>query len=67
MEVFLRFLQKEYQWGNNSVREAVSKLSKDDVTTVKLLAMCWKDVRNYFVLGMRAMIEKELKNRGLIS
>ena len=49
------------------MREAVSKLSKDDVTTVKLLAMCWKDVRNYFVVGMRAMIEKELKNRGLIS
>ncbi|XP_068732112.1 inner centromere protein A-like [Montipora capricornis] len=67
VEVFLRFLQKEYQWSSNSVREAVSKLSRDDVTTVKLLAMCWKDVRNYFVVGMRAMIEKELKNRGLIS
>ncbi|XP_068685963.1 uncharacterized protein [Montipora foliosa] len=67
VEVFLRFLQKEYQWSSNSVREAVNKLSKDDVTTVKLLAMCWKEVRNYFVVGMRAMIEKELKNRGLIS
>ena len=49
------------------MREVVAKLSKDDVTSVSLLAQCWKDVKNHFVLiGMRAMVEKELKNRGLI-
>lgn len=66
VEVFLRQLQKEYQWSSNSVREVVAKLSKDDVTSVSLLAECWKDVKNHFVFGMRAMVEKELKNRGLI-
>ena len=66
VEVFLRLLQKEYQWGTNSLKDVLNKLSKDDVTNVKLLAMCWSDVQAYFPFGMRKMVEKELKNRNMI-
>lgn len=67
VEVFLRFLQKEYQWSTNSIMTASSKLAKDDITSVKLLAMSWSEVRQYFPAGMSRMIEKELKKRGMIS
>ena len=68
VDVFLRFLQKEYQWGTSSVKlVVVNKLSKDDVTSVRLLAPCWRDVQAYFSFGMRKMVEKELRNRGMIA
>ena len=58
MEVFLRFLQKEYQWSTNSITTASSKLAKDDITSVKLLAMSWSEVRQHFPAGMSRMIEE---------
>ena len=67
VEVFLRFLQKEYQWSTNSIMTASSKLAKDDITSVKLLAMSWSEVRHHFPAGMSRMIEKELRKRGMIS
>ena len=67
VEVFLRFLQKEYQWSTNSIIAASSKLAKDDITSVKLLAMSWSEVRQNFPAGMSRMIEKELRKRGMIS
>ena len=67
VEVFLRFLQKEYQWSTNSIMAASSKLAKDDITSVKLLAMSWSEVRHHFPVGMSRMIEKELRKRGMIS
>ena len=65
MEDFLRLLQKKYQWSPKSLREVLNKLSKDDVTSVKLLSMCWLDVQSYFPFGMKKMVEKELINRGM--
>ena len=64
--MFLRFLQNEYQWGSNSVKAVLNELSKNDVTSVGLLAMCWSDVQAHFPFGMRRMVEKELKNRNMI-
>ena len=49
------------------MKEAVKKLSKDDVTSVRLLAICWGDVQAHFSFGMRKMVEKELRNRGMIA
>ena len=66
VEVFLRLLQKQYQWSTNSLKEVLNKLSKDDVTSVKLLSMCWRDVQDKFPFGMKKMVEKELRNRGMI-
>jgi len=66
VEVFLRFLQKEYQWSTNSVKAISSRLSKDDITSVRLLAMCWKEAQDSFPIGMRKMIEKELKKRNMV-
>ena len=66
VQVFLRFLQNEYEWSSNSVKAVVNKLSKVDVTTVSLLPMCWRDVQAHFPFGMRRMVEKELKNRNMI-
>ncbi|PFX15719.1 uncharacterized protein LOC111343207 [Stylophora pistillata] len=66
VEVFLRFLQKEYQWSTNSIKVALSKLAKDDITTVKVLAMTWGEVRQHFPTGMSRMIEKELRKRDMI-
>ena len=66
VEVFLRFLQKEYQWATNSIKTVSSQLAKDDITSVKLLAMCWSDVRKRFPAGMSRMIEKELRKRDMI-
>lgn len=65
VEVFLRFLQKEYQWSTNSIKMASSKLAKDDITTVKLLATTWSEVQRHFPSGMSRMIEKELKKRDM--
>ena len=45
----------------------MKKLSKDDVTSVWLLATCWKDVHAHFTRGMKKMVEKELRNRGMIA
>ena len=67
MQVFLRFLQNEYQWSPNEVKEVFKKLSKDDVTTISLLGMCWNDVQAHFPNGMRRVVEKELKRRNMIS
>lgn len=66
MEVFLRFLQKEYQWSSNSVKKISSQLAGDDITSVRLLAMCWRDAQERFPIGMRRMIEKELRKREMI-
>lgn len=67
VEVFLRFLQKEYQWSTNSVKAISSQLAKDDITSVRLLAMCWKEAQERFPIGMRKMIDKELRKRDMIS
>ena len=67
MQVFLRFLQNEYQWSPNEVKEVFKKLSKDDVTTISLLGVCWNDVQAHFPNGMRRVVEKELKRRNMIS
>jgi len=66
VEVFLRFLQKEYQWSTNSVKTISSQLAKDDITSVRLLAMCWKEAQERFPIGMRKMIDKELRKRDMI-
>ena len=66
VEVFLRFLQKEYQWSTNSVKAISSQLAKDDITSVRLLAMCWKEAQERFPIGMRKMIDKELRKRDMI-
>lgn len=66
VEVFLRFLQKEYQWSTNSVKTISSQLAKDDITSVGLLAMCWKEAQERFPIGMRRMIDKELRKRDMI-
>ena len=66
VEVFLRFLQKEYQWSTNSVKTISSQLAKDDITSVRLLAMCWKETQERFPIGMRKMIDKELRKRDMI-
>lgn len=66
VEVFLRFLQKEYQWSTNSVKTISSQLAKDDITSVQLLAMCWKEAQERFPIGMRKMIDKELRKREMI-
>ena len=49
------------------MKEVFKKLSKDDVTTISLLGMYWNDVQAHFPPGMRRMVEKELKRRGMIS
>ena len=49
------------------MKEAVKKLFKDDVTSVRLLAICWRDVQAHFTFGMRKMVDKELRNRGMIA
>ena len=67
VEVFLRFLQKEYQWSTNSVKTISSQLAKDDITSVRLLAMCWRGMQERFPIGMRKMIDKELRKRDMIS
>ncbi len=66
VEVFLRFLQKEYQWSTNSVMTISTKLAGYDITSVWLLAMCWRYAQEHFPIGMRKMIEKELRKRGMI-
>ena len=66
VEVFLRFLQKEYQWSTTSVKTISSRLAKDDITSVRLLAMCWKEAQDSFPIGMRKMIEKELRKRNMV-
>lgn len=66
VEVFLRFLQKEYQWSTNSVKTISSQLAKDDITSVKLLAVCWKEAQERFPIGMRKMIDKELRKLDMI-
>jgi len=66
VEVFLRFLQKEYQWSPNSVKEVVNKLSKGDVTTVWLLAAYWENVQALLPFGMQKMVAKELRSRNMI-
>lgn len=48
------------------MKAVVNQLSKDDVTSVRLLATCWEDVQGHFSFGMKKMVEKELRNRGLI-
>ncbi|KAJ7392864.1 hypothetical protein OS493_010525 [Desmophyllum pertusum] len=67
VEMFLRFLQKEYQWSTISVKTASSQLANDDITSVRLLAMCWNTAKERFPIGMKKMIEKELRKRGMIS
>ena len=67
VDVFLRFLQKDYQWSSDSVKEVVKKLSEEDVTSVGLLAKCWGDVQAHFTVGMKKVVEKELRNRGMIT
>ena len=67
VEVFLRLLQKDYQWSTNGLKEVLKKLFKDDVTSVKLLASCWSDVQAHFPLGMKGMVENELRRRNMIS
>ena len=67
MQVFLRFLQNEYQWSTNGMTEVLKKLSKDDINTISALGMCWNDVQAHFPTGMRRMVEKELKRRNMIS
>ena len=47
--------------------EVLKKLSKDDITTISLLGMCWNDVQAHFPSGMRRQVEKELKRRNIIS
>ena len=49
------------------MKVVVKKLSENDVTSVRLLAMCWRDVQAHFSLGMKKMVEKELRNRGMIA
>ena len=48
------------------MKEVVKKLSEDDVTSVRLLAICWGDVQAHFTFGMKEQVEKELRNRGMI-
>ena len=67
VEVFLRLLQKDYQWSTNGLKEVLNKLSKDDVISVKLLARCRSDVQTHFPLGMKRIVEKELRRRNMIS
>ena len=66
MEAFLRFFQKEYQWSKNSVKMISSQLAKDDITSVRLLAVCWKEAQERFPIGMRKIIDKELRKQGMI-
>ena len=66
VDVFLNTLQPKYQWSSNSVKIALDKLEREDITTVEALAGCWDDVKSDFVLGMRKIIEKELKTLRLI-
>ena len=69
VENFLHHLQKEYQeifWSATSLKKVLNKLSEDDVTSVRLLAKCWRDVQAHFPLGMKKMVEKELRNRNMI-
>ena len=69
VEVFLRHLQNEHKgnhWSTSSLKEVLNKLTKDDVTNVRLLAMCWSDVQAHFPLGMKKTVEKELKSRNMI-
>ncbi|KAJ7376903.1 hypothetical protein OS493_031783 [Desmophyllum pertusum] len=66
VEIFPRFLQKEYQWSTINAKTASSQLANDDITSVKLLAMCWKTAQERFPIGMKKMIEKELRKRGMI-
>ena len=69
VEVFLRHLQNEHKgnhWSTSSLKEVLNKLTKDDVTSVRLLAMCWSDVQAHFPLGMKKTVEKELKSRNMI-
>ena len=49
------------------MKAVVNNLSKVDVTTVSLLATCWSDVQAHFPIGMKKMLEKEVKNRNMIS
>ena len=49
------------------MKVVVKKLSKDDVTSVRLLATCWRDVQAHFTFGMKKVVEKELRNRGMIA
>ena len=48
------------------MKQVVNKVSKDDVTSVRLLAKCWRDVQAHFTFGMKKMVEKQLRNRGMI-
>ena len=41
----------ENHWNARSSKEVLNKLTKDDVTNVRLLAMCWSDVEAHFPLG----------------
>ena len=69
VEVFLCNLGKEHMqnhWSTSSSKEVLNKLTKDDVTNVRLLAMCWSDVQAHFPLGMKKTAEKELKSRNMI-
>ena len=49
------------------MKVVVKKLSEDDVTSVRLLAECWTDVQAHFSFGMKKMVEKEVRNRGMIA
>ena len=69
VEVFLRHLQNERKgnhWSASSLKEVLNKLTKDDVTSVRLLAMCWSDVQAHFPLVMKKTVEKELRSRSMI-
>ena len=67
VEVFLRFLQKEYRWDTTNIVRISHQLVKDDVTTVNLLAKCWSHVQHFFPGGMSRVIEKELRKRGMLA
>ena len=56
----------ENHWNARSSKEVLNKLTKDDVTNVRLLAMCWSVVEAHFPLGMKKTVEKELKSRNMI-
>ncbi|KAJ7392868.1 hypothetical protein OS493_010529 [Desmophyllum pertusum] len=66
VEMFLRFLQKEYQWSTISVKTASSQLANDDITSVRLMAMCWRTAQERFPIDMKKIIEIELRKRGMI-
>jgi len=65
--MFLNLLQCKYKWKDADVLKVIDKLKEEDISTMELLAKNWPDVKDFFPIGMKNSIEKQLKNANMLN